>query len=255
MVANRLFPTRPLLGIHLAKLSIPEAVKQASQGGLILAPAAPALAQLPEDPLYAEALQAADINLPDSGLAIALMKFMGLGSLPRTSGLGFLDALTKEPPLRRSGQSFWIMPTDSSLRKNLLWLQKRGIIVTSSHYYVAPLYSSQKSIHDTVLLEKIETTKPPYVIVCLGGGVQEKLGFWLKMNLSYRPAIICIGAAIGFLSGEQVRIPQWADRLCLGWLLRCLSHPSRFIPRYTKAFRLVYLVLRYREQSPTPRSL
>ncbi|NBU73442.1 MAG: glycosyltransferase, partial [Bacteroidetes bacterium] len=79
---------------------------------------------------------------------------------------------------------------------------------------------------------------------------QEKLGSWLKLRLSYKPSIVCIGAAIGFLTGDQVKIPAWADHLCLGWLIRCLSNPTRFIPRYLKALRLIYLAARYRDRAP-----
>jgi UDP-N-acetyl-D-mannosaminuronic acid transferase (WecB/TagA/CpsF family) len=49
-------------------------------------------------------------------------------------------------------------------------------------------------------------------------GVQERLGYALRKQLSYKPAILCLGAAIAFLSGGQANIPNWADRLMLGWL-------------------------------------
>jgi len=85
---------------------------------------------------------------------------------------------------------------------------------------------------------------------CFGGGTQERLGAYLKQNLSYRPSIHCIGAAIAFLSGDQVHIPVWADRLYLGWLYRCISEPRRYVPRYWDARKLVYLLIRYRERLP-----
>jgi UDP-N-acetyl-D-mannosaminuronic acid transferase (WecB/TagA/CpsF family) len=72
----------------------------------------------------------------------------------------------------------------------------------------------------------------------------------LKQNLQPLPAIHCIGAAIAFLSGDQVRIPLWVDRLYLGWLLRCLSQPRRYVPRYWSARKLVKLMLRYGETLP-----
>jgi UDP-N-acetyl-D-mannosaminuronic acid transferase (WecB/TagA/CpsF family) len=64
------------------------------------------------------------------------------------------------------------------------------------------------------------------------------------------PSIHCIGAALGFLSGDQVNIPDWADRLFLGWLFRCLSQPAKFFPRYFKALRLLPLLLNNRENLP-----
>jgi UDP-N-acetyl-D-mannosaminuronic acid transferase (WecB/TagA/CpsF family) len=85
----------------------------------------------------------------------------------------------------------------------------------------------------------------------VGSGRQEPLGFYLKEKLSYRPALHCIGAAIAFLSGDQVRIPVWVDRFALGWLWRCLSNPKRYVPRYWEARHLASLMLRYRDQLPT----
>ena len=77
-----------------------------------------------------------------------------------------------------------------------------------------------------------------------------ELGLYLKRNLSYEPGIHCIGAAIAFLSGDQVRIPLWADRLGLGWLVRCIRQPRIFVPRCLRAFKLAYLVVRYDEKAP-----
>ena len=51
-------------------------------------------------------------------------------------------------------------------------------------------------------------------------------------------------------SGEQASIPGWADRAYLGWLIRCIDDPRTFVPRYLKAFRLVYLLARYGATPP-----
>jgi UDP-N-acetyl-D-mannosaminuronic acid transferase (WecB/TagA/CpsF family) len=88
------------------------------------------------------------------------------------------------------------------------------------------------------------------VVVTIGGGTQERLGLYLKRHLSYLPAIHCIGAAIAFLSGDQVHIPTWADRRYLGWLFRCVSNPKRFVPRYWDARQLFGLMVRYRDTLP-----
>src|SRR6267154_1429313 len=93
--------------------------------------------------------------------------------------------------------------------------------------------------------------KPRHIVICLGGGTQERLGLMLKRECDFRPSIHCIGAAIGFLTGNQVYIPTWADRFFLGWLFRCFSEPGKFIPRYWKAFQLVPMMIRFRENPPT----
>jgi hypothetical protein len=120
-------------------------------------------------------------------------------------------------------------------------------------------------------------------MINLGGGVQERLGLYLRDELAkigkaqsgksealsangqdsdtfalgslpsaapaYRPALICTGAAIAFLSNRQVNIPPWADRLFLGWLMRSLSEPTKFVPRYWHSLRLAALLWKFGSRS------
>lgn len=244
-----------MLGISISSLSISDTVSQALSGGLILAPSGPGLCDLETDLHYRKALENADLNLPDSGLAILLARIFGLGKLPRTSGLGFLEALLEKPALRKANTTFWVMPSEEAQKRNIAWLKSKEFPIEEQNCFVAPFYPRVGPVMDICLLAAIIKLKPPFVFICTGSGTQEKLGFWLKQNLPHRPTICCIGAAIGFLSGDQIRIPSWADRLCLGWLLRCLSEPTKFIPRYVKAIRLIWLILRYRDKAPPIREI
>ena len=112
------------------------------------------------------------------------------------------------------------------------------------------MYPSKGIIRDDALLQRIEARKPAYIFINIGGGKQEVLGHMLKRKLSYTPAIICTGAAIAFLTGEQAHIPVWADRLVLGWLLRCIHSPKTFCKRYLRALKLIPILLRNRERMP-----
>jgi UDP-N-acetyl-D-mannosaminuronic acid transferase (WecB/TagA/CpsF family) len=66
------------------------------------------------------------------------------------------------------------------------------------------------------------------------------------------PAILCLGAAIAFLSGAggQSKIPMWADRLMLGLFIRFLGNPRRFWRRYWDSLPLIGLIWRYRDRLP-----
>ena len=238
------------LGISLSALTAEESVDLALDGGLILAPSAPGLCDLASDPEYRSALLAADVNLPDSGLAILLARVLGMGRLPRTSGLGFLKEFLGRSSVRGEGATFWVMPSEQALRLNLEWLREQGVGVTLQNCYIAPVYPRKGSIQDKRLLEILMQKAPQSILICTGSGTQEKLGAWLKPRLPASTTICCIGAAIGFLSGDQVRIPGWADRACLGWLIRSLTHPSRFLPRYLRALALIPLAIRNRDQLP-----
>jgi UDP-N-acetyl-D-mannosaminuronic acid transferase (WecB/TagA/CpsF family) len=107
-----------------------------------------------------------------------------------------------------------------------------------------------KHIEDPALVALLDRLRPQHVILTLGGGTQEQLGLYLKRQLNYRASIHCIGAAIAFLSGDQVAIPHWADALYLGWLFRSISEPKRYIPRYWDGRKLFNLMRRYRGRLP-----
>ena len=221
-------------------------------GGLIVVPSAPVLADLPGDPAHRQAVEESDVAIVDSGFLVLLWLATKGRRLERISGLRFIRSLLEQEAFRARGATFWVMPSHADAEINLGWLHRQGMSVADEFAYVAPLYEKKGHLEDAKLLARIEATQPPFVIISLGGGVQERLGYYLRKNLSYRPAIICTGAAIAFLSGRQVRIPQWADRALLGWLLRCLAEPTKFIPRYWRAGRLAALVLKHGSESTVP---
>jgi UDP-N-acetyl-D-mannosaminuronic acid transferase (WecB/TagA/CpsF family) len=141
------------------------------------------------------------------------------------------------------------MSSDISSQRNREWLASESIDVSDDDVYIAPLYGSE--VEDPQLLAVIRDRNPRHIVVTLGGGTQERLGLYLKQNLDHHPAIHCIGAAIGFLSGDQVKIPVWADKLFMGWLFRCLSEPKRYVARYWSARKLLPLLLKYRDRLPS----
>ena len=109
-------------------------------------------------------------------------------------------------------------------------------------------------IEDPKLVSILESRKPKHIIIGIGGGVQEKLGFYLRERLSYRPAIHCIGAALAFLTGDQKPIPMWADRMYLGWFLRLARAPHHYARRFAPALRLPGMIWRYGSELPEVRS-
>jgi N-acetylglucosaminyldiphosphoundecaprenol N-acetyl-beta-D-mannosaminyltransferase len=239
-----------VLGVPLAPLGVREAVERGLRGGLILAPSGPGLCDLARDPHYRDALLGSDVNLTDSGFVLLVRVLRGHGFASRTSGLRYLRELLHHPIMQATGATYWVMPTRDSMLRNLDWLNGEGLPVTEDDCYLAPIYPRRGAITDGELVAILEDRRPPHVFVCVGSGVQEKLGLYLKQSLTFSPGIHCIGAAIAFLSGDQAHIPLWADRLRLGWLVRCIRDPQVFVPRYLRAFELAYLVLRYDEKPP-----
>ena len=238
-----------ILGVRFFTGSAEEAVQIGLQGGLIVVPAAPALVELQSNEFYREALFNADLAITDSGLMVLIWQILSRKKIPRVSGLKYLKLLHEMKALQPRESVLWIMPNAEARDQNLAWLRSQAYDFTDSDCYLAPNYPSGQ-IKDNDLIAIVDQRKPKHIVVCLGGGTQERLGLMLKRECNFRPSIHCIGAAIGFLTGNQVRIPAWADKFFLGWLFRCLSEPGKFVPRYWKACKLVPMMIRYRENPP-----
>ena len=238
-----------ILGIDFFHGTAREAVERMrDRGGLLVVPAAPALKDLDCRADYREALLSADMALPDSAFMVLIWNRLQGDRIRRLSGLEYLRELLTHEDVRRPGNTLWVMANEGSAGLNLAWLRAQGVELPAACVYVAPLYG--RSLEDPELLERLERLHPQHVLVTLGGGTQERLGLYVRQNLSYTPAIHCIGAAIAFLSGDQVHIPVWADRLYMGWLFRSLSEPKRYVPRYWDARKLLHLMMRYRDRLP-----
>jgi UDP-N-acetyl-D-mannosaminuronic acid transferase (WecB/TagA/CpsF family) len=245
--------THRILGIDFFDGSAQAAIAIMRDGGLLVIPAAPALKDLDHNLDYRESLLNADLAITDSAYMVLIWNRLQSKPINRLSGLEYLRELLLEPDVRQPGNTLWIMASPISAQRNLAWLEGQGITVPEDNIYMAPIYGSA-SISDPALVECLNRLRPQHVIVTIGGGTQERLGLHLKRNLAYRPAIHCIGAAIAFLSGDQVHIPVWADRFYLGWLFRSIAEPKRYAPRYWGAFKLLPLMLRHRDRLPALKS-
>lgn len=247
-----------ILGLKFFHGSLEEAITEAKKGGLVTFPSGPGLSEIDFHPHYQKALQGSDLLLADSGLLALVWKFISGQCVCRISGYRFLKAFLKDPDYQKDNSltsnncnSLWVMPSDYQMHQNIHWLRTQGIQLDVSSCYVAPSYKGQK-LEDARLLSLIQSKNPRFIFICIGGGIQEKLGLYLKENLHTPslPTILCTGAAIAFLSGMQAYIPLWADNCYLGWLFRILQSPHIFLSRYWKARRLIGLLLRYKTTTP-----
>jgi UDP-N-acetyl-D-mannosaminuronic acid transferase (WecB/TagA/CpsF family) len=265
--------THRILGINFFDGSAKAAIEIMRDGGLLVIPAAPALKDLDRNLGYRDALLNADLAITDSAFMVLIWNRLQSQSIKRLSGLEYLRELLLDPEVRRPGNTLWIMASPTSAKRNLAWLEGQGIAVPEDNIYMAPMYPADNlvgfptagpelaegsgfsdvgstTLADPALLDRLNRLRPQHVIMTIGGGTQERLGLYLKRNLAYRPAIHCIGAAIAFLSGDQVHIPVWADKFYLGWLFRSIAEPRRYGPRYWDAFKLFPLMRRYRDRLP-----
>jgi len=242
-----------ILGFRFFNGDVDEAVASMfRQGGFLVAPSGTCFARLREDETYRHAVVGADLAIADSGLMIVLWRLLRREKVHRISGFKYLKHLVGKLKGEGNTTVCWVLPSESARQKLLDWSSRERFSIKRENCYVAPRYGPE--VEDRNLLSLIEQQRPAHVIIAIGSGAQEKLGYYLRENLSYRPAIHCIGAALGFLTGDQVSIPEWADRLYLGWLCRLVAQPRVFIPRLSRAVELPLLIWKYGEKLPPLRS-
>jgi N-acetylglucosaminyldiphosphoundecaprenol N-acetyl-beta-D-mannosaminyltransferase len=88
------------------------------------------------------------------------------------------------------------------------------------------------------LRELVQYNALSIVLLCLGHPKQELLAKELK-NYDWagsRPDwIMCVGATIDFLTGEQKRAPKVIQKIGLEWFYRLATNPKKFTQRYLNA--------------------
>src|SRR4030081_3788179 len=196
--------TEQILGVHFFNGTVDEAVDaMCANGGLLVVPAAPALVKLSEDEDYRRALASADMVIADSGAMVLLWRIFTGRRVERISGLKFLNRLVARLASHPDERVLWIVPSEQAHEKTITWLRHVNLTGTSD-FYIAPRYAAH--VRDDALVAKIDKPEiigarepfrshpPTHVVVGIGGGVQEKLGLFLKENVRARPAIHCIGA-------------------------------------------------------------
>ncbi|PZR72007.1 MAG: glycosyltransferase [Chthoniobacterales bacterium] len=245
-------PTERVLGIEFFSGTAAEAVEHlARHGGYAVIPAGPALMKLNYDEDYRRAMQSADLALADSGL-LALMWRIATGrKLRNISGITFLKQLLGSAEIRTDGATLFVFASGEAKEKAAKWFRARETLVHERSYHVA---SSPPEVHDYALLSRIEELRPRHVVMAIPGGTQEKLALYLREHLVYRPSIYCVGAALGFLSGSERPIPEWAEKSHLGWAARLFAQPRMFFPRLAMSLGLARMVFKYRSELPPVRS-
>jgi N-acetylglucosaminyldiphosphoundecaprenol N-acetyl-beta-D-mannosaminyltransferase len=241
--------TIQILGIQFFNGNVDEAVQSMMRrGGFLIAPSGTCFSRLREDERYRRAVLGADLAIADSGLMVVLWRLIKRENVERISGLKYLKHLLGKLKGEGIGKVFWVLPSEQARQKLFSWSHRETFVLKQENCYVAPRYGFE--VNDQNLVALIEQRRSAHVIIAIGSGPQEKLGYYLRENLSYQPAIHCVGAALGFVTGDQIPIPDWADRLYVGWLWRLLAQPRTFVPRLSRGLELPWLLWKYGEKLP-----
>ena len=211
-----------------------------SKKGLFVFPAGPALASIQKSNEYYKSLQRADLVFFDSGFFVLLLKIFKNINVKKFSGYKFLGLFFDYLKINKKKSIFSIDPSYRYSKSNKSYLKNLGL--KKIYNYIAPKYNSSE-LNDKKLLNFINKVKPNFILINIGGGTQEVLGLYLKEKLSFRPTILCTGAAISFFTKDQAPINNFIDKFYLGWLLRLIFNPLVFFKRYIFGLKLIPMVI------------
>jgi N-acetylglucosaminyldiphosphoundecaprenol N-acetyl-beta-D-mannosaminyltransferase len=74
--------------------------------------------------------------------------------------------------------------------------------------------------------------KTPYTFLCVGAPQQEMIAYAMAQRGDCIGVGLCVGAAVDFLTGRQLRAPWPVRVIGMEWLFRLMSNPARMWRRY-----------------------
>ena len=205
------------------------------EGGYLVAPAASALTNIGKDKTYHESLIQSDVAILDSGFFCLLLRIFKGKKVSKFSGYLFLKNFLSLN-FSKEIKFLSVDPNQEESKANKLLLNKNNIVNLKN--YIAPQYIKEHIV-DNNLLEEINRFQPRYIIINLGGGIQELLALYIKNNIKHKISILCTGAAIAFLTKKQAPINDIIDKLYLGWLARIIFNPKKSLIRTVKSLYLI----------------
>ena len=203
------------------------------KGGVLVAPAASALANIDTDKQYYSSLKNSKIAILDSGFFCILLRIFRFQKVKKLSGFLFLKTFLDN--FKNQQKILFIDPSKKSNILNIKFLKSKKIINFKT--YIAPNYN--KKFFDLKLLNLINNYKPKYIVINIGGGSQEPLAIYINKNIKYNVSIMCTGAALAFMTGEQAPINKFIDKIYLGWLTRIIWNPKLYLGRILKSFKII----------------
>ncbi|MDD4028673.1 MAG: polysaccharide pyruvyl transferase CsaB [Caldisericia bacterium] len=177
-----------------------------------------------------EAIQQADLVLPDGMSIVALAKIQQSCFLERIPGIEFSTDLLQIAH-QKNWKVFFVGGKKDILPSLQTFVQRQypGITIAGMHngYF--------QSHEESSLVQEIQKTQPDILLVALGMGKQECFIARWKDQLPCKIAI-GVGGSFDVWSGQSKRSPQWWIDHKLEWLYRALKEPKQ---RFTRILSTV----------------
>jgi N-acetylglucosaminyldiphosphoundecaprenol N-acetyl-beta-D-mannosaminyltransferase len=199
---------------------------------ILVTPNAGHLTNIFDNPELSEIYSTAELSLIDGWPIAVAAKNASNSKITRVTGSDLLPELftqlTKDVRIGIIGGSNELL-----IRKSLeTRFPELNIQIVDTSQWTNSVYDIRR------LRELVQYNALSIVLLCLGHPKQELLAKELK-NYDWagsRPDwIMCVGATIDFLTGEQKRAPKAFQKIGLEWFFRLVTNPKKFTQRYLNA--------------------
>lgn len=204
------------------------------------------LIRLHDDPDFRLTYGAADFVLLDSRVLAKLIRWTRRKSVPVCPGSDLVAELFGTE-IKPSDPIVVLGGSDSQAQR----LREKFCLLDLRHFNPPMGF-----VHRPEELERavrfIEDQSPfRFCFLAVGSPQQEKVAYVLKQRDRARGLVLCVGASINFVTGEERRAPKWVQKLSFEWAYRLFRDPRRMASRYLVRgprvfgiFREVSVVLR-----------
>ena len=214
-----------VLGVGFDSLTIEEAVTRAKalmterRAAYVVTPNPEIVMACRERLETMQAVNAADLVLPDGIGVIYGARILGTPLKTKLPGIDFIQALMAD--MAKEGKSVFLLgakPGVAEAAAEKLKAQYPGLAVvgTQDGYFK----------DDAPVVEAVNAARPDLLLVCLGAPKQE---LWMHKNAAALSARLMIGAggSIDIYAGTVQRAPEAWCNAGLEWLYRLLKEPRR----------------------------
>ncbi len=233
-VVRRLKRRVTIAGVNFDALQLAEAIawlrsrRRSNPFAYVVTPNADHIVRLCDFPAWQEMHEAydyADLCLCDSQVVSRLARLRSI-ALPVVAGSELLEALFSRGALR--GCRVALVGGSGASISRLRDLADDVDLV--QHIPPMGLMANQEAMDECVRF--VEQAGADYIFLCVGSPQQELIARRLALGGSTGGTALCVGAALGFLTGELRRAPRWMQKAALEWLYRLLVEPRRLWRRY-----------------------
>jgi N-acetylglucosaminyldiphosphoundecaprenol N-acetyl-beta-D-mannosaminyltransferase len=224
-----------ILGVGITPVNLAQAVailekwREEGRREYVCCTSVHGLVEAQRDPEVRCALNQAGLATEDGMPLVWWCRHSGFADAGRVAGSDLLMAMCEIAAQRRHRHFFYGGST-GACENLVLRLTQRfpGLVVAG---YRSPPFRPLTDQEDEADVAAINETRPDFVWVGLGMPKQEK---WMAQHVGKidAAALLGVGAAFDFLSGEKPRAPRWMQRSGFEWLFRLISEPRRLAHRY-----------------------